>query len=96
MLEKFIQKQTSNSVSINKDQMPLFKKSKGEIADAIYDKETKTPRVCCLSRSCDQCGAHKVISQYENILKEVEDEKIWYFWEYITIQKNGKSKRVTS
>lgn len=98
-LKNFAQKQTATS-KIDKDQLPLFKKSKRNVANETvcpYDKETGNPKANCLNRSCDQCGAQRLISQYKTILIEVLNEKMsWYCWEYITIQKNGKDKRVTS
>lgn len=98
-LKNFANKQAAAS-KINKDQLPLFKKSKRDVADETvcpYDKETGNPNANCMSRSCDQCSPQRLISQYKTIWKDVLDETIpWYCWEYITIQKNGKEKRVTS
>ena len=85
---------------IKKDQLPLFKKSKRDVADETvcpYDMVTGNPNANCMNRSCGQCSPQRLISQYKIILKDVLDETIpWYCWKYITIQKNGKEKRVTS
>lgn len=98
-LKTFANKQAAGS-KINKDELPLFKKSKRDVADETvcpYNKETGNPRAKCLNRQCDQCSAQSFISQYKTILKDLLDETIqWYCWEYVTIQRNGKEKRVTS
>lgn len=77
-------------------QAPSYK-SKKELSDATLCTHSGTPKPRYLDRSCNECGPQKVIMQYTNGLKDVENEKIsWYCWEYITILKKGKKKRVTS
>ena len=54
------------------------------------------PQRECYMRTCKKCSTKAIDKTFNNLKEKTEEEIQWAKWEYVSIQKDGKVKRVIS
>lgn len=55
------------------------------------------PKAACINRSCERCGQSKFLDSFEMEVETFSTDLIkWHTWQYINIEHEGQTKRVTS
>lgn len=58
---------------------------------------TSNPNPTCLNRTCESCGVHSLMEHFKFLTDHHSEQSVkWHKWSYITIEKDGKQKRVMS
>ena len=72
---------------------------KKEISSMTVCENSGCPKADCLDRRCTSCGVSIITNHYKKLVEFCGKEKTevpWYKWEYITIKKDSKEKRIMS